>query len=773
MSKTERASRTARALVCASSLVLLAACGGGSGGGGGGSGSSGSAGGPPEATAQRQAVAPATPADNEFSRDPEFCAADEGTCQSWAPTAVRAEAAYQRLAERFPDEAPGQGIRITVVDTGIAIDRGTGILDRRHWEFDLSRTTEEVVSGDGDLDPGIDEDSHGTMVASVIAARKGDDAREEISPFAPDTDFHGIAYGAKLHMLAIRLGRADPNEPFEPITLAGLGDADAGRSALWRRSLASQDGPDIINASFGYRGLAEKFDEEGLRQNHAASIAALAQSGTREADRTLIVSSAGNSNGDICEAATPGVGRECVGETATHYGRIRADSPSVDAALMVHVPELRPHTVAVVSIGRDGQISEWSNRCGIAAKWCIAAPGEDMLAATYTWLGLGYGTANGTSFAAPVVSGGLALVMQYFRGQLGNPEVLARVLGTADVVPDHVADGKRCPAHLDTDGDLSDCELSSTVGRGLMNLDRATRPVGDPATGAPGHSASLVSTRLHTPAAWGDVGARLGSVEIASFDEWNAPFWSALGSTMAPSDSGYATMLVLPEGTRAALPSWRGLAWTEEGASALPGLSFAYSADPQGELSAAGLSYAASAGLRAGLVFEQGSMLGGSGEGAFEGDAVHGLVFGTLAKDWTLREDLRLRASATLAGGGLGGGHGMLREARGLYSAGRVGLERGDEEARTLLTVEQPLRAESGSASFVRPVGRSRSGGRLYGTAKVGLAPDARAVSVGLAHERALGGHSRLALGWRHTLDAGHVRGREETWYGAKFRVDL
>ena len=72
----------------------------------------------------------------------------------------------------------------------------------------------------------------------------------------------------------------------------------------------------------------------------------------------------------------------------------------------------------------------------------------------------------------------------------------------------------------------------------------------------------------------------------------------------------------------------------------------------------------------------------------------------------------------------------------------------------------------------MRPVGRSRSGEWLYGTAKVGLAPDARAVSVGLAHERALGRRALLALGWRHTLDAGHVRGREETWYGARFEVD-
>lgn len=766
-----------RKTTTATVLLLTTGCGGGGSGGGSGPPGSGSA--PPRATAQTQPAAPTARGGNVFAQDPEFCAMPQagGACRSWAPAAVRADAAYQRIADRFPGERPGQGVKVTVVDTGIAIDSGRGVFP--HWEFDLSRTTEEVVSGEGDLNPGIGDPSHGTAVASVLVARKGPDAREEVPSYAKDrtdvtdADFHGIAYGARLHMLAIRLGSADPNEPFEPITAGQLGDADAGNASLWRRALASQGGPDVINASFGYNGLARKYDAQTLRRNMGGTIAAWAQESRPPAERTLIVSSAGNSNRRICERATPGVGSECVGETRTHYGRIEADSPSVNAALMAHIPELRPHTVAVVSIGRDGQISRFSNRCGIAAAWCIAAPGEDMLVATKTFLGLGYTTIGGTSFAAPVVSGGLALVMHHFRGQLGNTEVLARVLGTADVVPDQVAGGSRCPAHLDTDGDLSDCELSSTVGRGLMNLDRATRPVGEVVTGTPAHSTSLAATRLHTPSAWGDVGARLGSVEIASFDEWNAPFWSALGSTMAPSESGPATMRLVSEGTGAALPSWRGLAWTKEGANALPGLSLAYSADTQGVLSAAGLSYAATPGLRAGLVFEQGSMLGGSGEGAFEGDSVHGLVFGTLTKGWTIREDLRLRASATLAGGGLGGGHGMLREARGLYSAGRVDLERGDEEALTRLTVEQPLRAESGSAHFVRPVGRSRSGEWLYGTAKVGLAPDARAVSLGLAHERKIGGGTRLGLGWRYTHDAGHVRGRDETWVGARLGVEF
>ena len=120
----------------------------------------------------------------------------------------------------------------------------------------------------------------------------------------------------------------------------------------------------------------------------------------------------------------------------------------------------------------------------MAAQWCVAAPGADLVVAYYgpdregRAGAYGYSTGgNGTSFAAPLVAGGLAVLKHYFRDQLGNTEVLTRLYETADVTPDTVADGEQCPEHLDLDGDRSACELSSTHGRGLMDLDAATRPV--------------------------------------------------------------------------------------------------------------------------------------------------------------------------------------------------------------------------------------------------------------------------------------------------------
>ena len=67
--------------------------------------------------------------------------------------------------------------------------------------------------------------------------------------------------------------------------------------------------------------------------------------------------------------------------------------------------DLRGHSVAAVATGEDGEIVRFSNRCGLAANWCIAAPGLRVWAAYFgPYRGdiiRGYVPASGTSFAAP------------------------------------------------------------------------------------------------------------------------------------------------------------------------------------------------------------------------------------------------------------------------------------------------------------------------------------------------------------------------------------
>ena len=193
--------------------------------------------------------------------------------------------------------------------------------------------------------------------------------------------------------------------------------------------------------------------------------------------------------------------------------------------LMARIPELRGHTVAVVATGEDGLITDFSNRCGIAASWCLAAPGEDVLAAYYGphegQDGFrGIATVDGTSFAAPMVSGGLAVMKQLFRNQLSNTALLARLLDTAN--------------------DRGVYANRLVYGHGLMDLGAATSPVGllevtrQNSIGLPG--TPLQTTQLLPGPAFGDgLAQSLRGHELAAFDALGAPFWFDLGSFAAPA----------------------------------------------------------------------------------------------------------------------------------------------------------------------------------------------------------------------------------------------
>ena len=579
----------------------------------------------------------------------------------WGLSHLKADYAYGHLNQiKGAAVAPGAGVTIGFIDTGI---------DQDHPDFAGKTITEQFLNSA--TDETGDKFSHGTAVASVAAGAGSAHPRSA----------RGVAWAAAIAMFAIRTGEAP--EIHVPVPLAVLAQTDAVWAEWFNHIFAWQDGTrtvDILNLSVGYDGTIDSYSEQELRTNFAAAIAAMAQADTTE--KTILVWAAGNAHRDPCDPATT---EQCVDN------EVDAISVQVLPGLAARIPELHGHSIAVVALHADGRIADFSNRCGIAADHCIAAPGQDVRIAYFGPAGANpsrdYADTAGTSLAAPFVAGGLAVMKQLFRDQLSSTELVTRLLETAN-----------------DEGAYADPTI---YGRGAMDLRAATWPVGvlDVPVGshAEGPAASLHGTGLRTGEAFGDGPDRsLAGREIAAFDALGAPFWFDLGDftsaaaarrmtaesrDFAPPMSGGAaapgsrdTHLATPAsrwrlgllnpapgaaGGHLALAE-RALALTLSNRRTLTGTAFTTEGGmPRPPVSGATLSWrppAAPLGLAVGWMHERETMLGSSAAGAF----------GTLSAETAF---VGIEADAVVGGWRMGAGaevgaayakvrHGIITEVR-------------------------------------------------------------------------------------------------------------
>lgn len=419
---------------------------------------------------------------------------DLSFANQWGLDAVNADWAYANVELlKGKDAKPGAGVTIGFIDSGIDTD---------HPMFDGKTVTEEFL--DGGTDETGNEFSHGTAVASVAAG---------VRAASLTSSANGVARGADIAMFAIPTGSGGGQ--YRPISLTGLAGQDSSWAGLINSVVNWRDGQrkvDFLNLSVGHKGIIDSYSEQDLRANLSTAIAAMAQAGTGE--KTVLIWAAGNAHGDPCDPADVA---QCEND------KVNAVSVEVMPGLAARIPELRGHSLAVAAVGEDGKITGFSNRCGIAAAYCLAAPGEEITLAYFgprTVNGQvingqrGTGVARGTSFAAPMVAGGLAVMKQLFRDQLLNKELVTRLLTMAD---------KR--------GDYAD---SAVYGQGLMDLKAATSPVGvlevTLSTRTSGPGADLRTTGMRLGAAFGDGLQRsFAGREIVAFDRLGAPFWFDLG----------------------------------------------------------------------------------------------------------------------------------------------------------------------------------------------------------------------------------------------------
>ncbi|MDA8002433.1 MAG: S8 family serine peptidase, partial [Alphaproteobacteria bacterium] len=412
--------QTLAQLLALCAAVLLAGCGGGGGA-------------PPEATAQVKTPPPprylpqifvTAEEDAHQKMAQKFENSEEYMPRAWdkngRTTKPSRQLAQINAAMAYARGATGKGEIVAVSDIGF-------YRDVQNEEFE-----DKIVYLGPGPGPGIGLVwNHGTVVSSLIAARR--DEKGGIG------NMHGVAFDAKLALrkTVSRLFRADLRFVTEKE------NKDVVRDVI-NLDYAREHGAAIANFSFSptFRSYIHEYPEKVFTENFQYTVDYLAQKDTPAEDKIIVVWGAGNRG---------------------------ADSPSVASGFGVYFPELREHVLTVVAVDQKGKIAEFSNRCGIAEAFCLAAPGEDIVHANADKNALSR-PASGTSLAAPLVSGGLALLRQYFRDddgtrQLGNTELVSRLLATAyrgkvyEETPDEV--------------DYSDSDI---YGRGLMDLDAATKP---------------------------------------------------------------------------------------------------------------------------------------------------------------------------------------------------------------------------------------------------------------------------------------------------------
>ncbi len=464
---------------------------------------------------------------------------------------IKADWAYARGQVRNGARpSSGAGIVIAIVDSAIeggnrefAPAMATFAPGSTHAD-DLVDPNTSVSSNDPILPglPGQFSDGHGTAVASVAAARKD------------GIGFHGIAPQARLYGRPHGSPARSVNFLQEDMTFAAL-FSPINQAA----HVANNSYTESYTQNQGAMPLQTLRIRAGIRQLLPDTIAVLAQNQPVDqgpAGKTVYVWSAGNSDGELLT---------------------RENSPlHFFPTLPFYFPEeLQNHWLVAAATDNDGEITEFSNHCGITGPYCLAAPGESVAvvnSGTFSSFADAYVRADGTSFSAPLISGSVALLLDFFGAASVMPEeVAARLLFTADKAGRYAPDSiliqtgtgisDQCASPGET-APLPDCTFNAIYGQGLLDLKAATEPVGQTrmATAGPAldRAQTVLSrlTGLSLAPAFGDALARgLAGQAVALFDELDAPFPVPLGGFVAsPSRPDPARRLARM--ARASLPAF-------------------------------------------------------------------------------------------------------------------------------------------------------------------------------------------------------------------------
>ena len=310
---------------------------------------------------------------------------------------------YICASSAYARGATGDGIQVAVIDTGVYASH-TELNDN----MASSLTGSDTINSDNNP---TDDHGHGTHVAGIIAGER--------SGASSSGSTHGVAYEADIYAIKVFNSSGSTTS-----TALGNGYALAEATAAI----------DIINNSWGT-------DTDCTSESNCRSIIGTALFDNWE---------------DTAQLSTPKISVFAAGNDGD-------SEPSAECQTMKYNSDINKVSVCVVAASFSangsgnsqgkGLLATFSDKCGSVAAYCITAPGDGIWNTSY--LG-GHVTKSGTSMAAPMVSGGLALIMQEF-SSLTPAQVVDRLLTTAT--------------------DSGEYSQTSIYGHGMMNLNAATTAV--------------------------------------------------------------------------------------------------------------------------------------------------------------------------------------------------------------------------------------------------------------------------------------------------------
>jgi hypothetical protein len=173
------------------------------------------------------------------------------------------------------------------------------------------------------------------------------------------------------------------------------------------------------------------------------------------------------------------------------------------SAMPIAFPELNGHFVNVVALDANtGKIARYSNQCGITQNYCIAAPGS-------RWDTDSLDYASGTSFATPVISGAIATIKEAFP-YMSATQITQLLFTTAK--------------------DLGKKGVDEVYGWGLLDMEKATQPVGTPKIVLSNNNIQPLSVSNVSGSAAGAL--KRANVKIAFIDDFGRAFTTDLSDNI-------------------------------------------------------------------------------------------------------------------------------------------------------------------------------------------------------------------------------------------------